>query len=356
MKTENPLDFFRQLADPPADEAITLLIESDGLDATRKLFEQLIDRVELPIDELPAGIRTFVNNHSELPDWVDPVLLERSERLFIDHGPKFLLFLYFKSLPTLYACANGAEVLARTGRLNSGLEGLDKFSRRIAETGQFVLEVTAPASLAPGGSAIDTILRIRLIHAAIRHFIALEEWDAAFGRPINQEDMAITMLTFCVSMLDGLRTFGLDETEENEEAYVHRWKVIGFLLGLDERLQPADVAAGRELLSIILNRQAAESDAGRLLGAALIDFVEKAFGKALVFRSAEGFVRYLNDDRITDALQFEGGRGMIPWLIPRAAALWFRFVERLEEASPALARVIDFFIPPNCSTTRGLLR
>ena len=79
-----------------------------------------------------------------------------------------------------------------------------------------------------------------------------------------------------------------------------------------------------------------------MLGAALIDFIEKAFGKALIYRSAEGFVRYLNDDRITDALQFEGGRGLVPWLIPRAAALWFRFVEALENASPALARVIDF--------------
>ena len=211
MKPRDPLDSFRQLTDPPADEAIVLLVEKDGLEATRKLFEQLIDRVELPIDELPAGIRQFIHTHGELPVWADPVLLERSERLFLDHGPKFLLFLYFKSLPTLYACANGAEVLTRTGRLNRDLEGLDKFSRRIAETGQFVLKVTAPGSLAPGASAIHTVLRIRLIHAAIRHFISVEEWEPALGRPINQEDMAITMLTFCVSVLDGLKTFGLGE-------------------------------------------------------------------------------------------------------------------------------------------------
>jgi hypothetical protein len=68
---------------------------------------------------------------------------------------------------------------------------------------------------------------VRLIHSAIRHFIGSGVWDEALGRPINQEDMAITLLTFSVSVLDGLRRFKIREAPEREEAYLHHWKVIG---------------------------------------------------------------------------------------------------------------------------------
>ncbi len=338
---DTTLDAFRQQTDPPADAAVAALADADGPDATRALFDMLIDHIELPDDELPPAVRAFLRAHRSLPDWADADLIQRSEAFFLDHGPKVLLALYFNALPTLYACANGAQVLVGTGRLQRDLEGLDRFSRRIAETGQFVLHVMAPGGIAAGGPAVDTVLRVRLIHAAIRHFIGHGNWDPAFGRPINQEDMAITLMTFAVAPLDVLHRFRVDTLEVDQVAFLHHWKVIGHLLGVDARLLPATVADGRALMDRILDRQAAPSDAGVLLGDALVDFTRKAFRWSPVARAAEGFVRYLNPERIEKAIGFDARRGVVPWLVPRAAGWWFRTVELFEKAIPGLDRRTD---------------
>ena len=157
-----------------------------------------------------------------------------------------------------------------------------KFNRRVGETGQFILDVMAPGALSEGGAGLDAVLKIRLVHAAIRQFIPSEKWDSDWGRPINQEDMSATLLTFCVTMIEGMQQTATPLSDNEAEAYIHHWKIVGHLMGVREDLLPLNPADGAAHLTMCIRRQAASSEAGRVLTRALLDFVEDALPGHLV--------------------------------------------------------------------------
>ncbi|TNE50956.1 MAG: DUF2236 domain-containing protein [Bacteroidetes bacterium] len=268
------LDHYRQITDPLADGALRRLVEEKGPAEARNLFDRLIRQIEMPIESLPASLQEYWSATDRLPDWADWAQIRQANALFLDHGPKFLIFLYYKSLPLLYTDARGAKVLIRTGRLTHQADKQEIFTRRIAETGQFLLTVMAPEALQPGGPGIRAIQKIRLIHAAIRYFVQHDAaWDAeAWGLPINQEDMALTLMTFSVALTDALDTFQIKEEPARLEAYLHTWTAIGHVLGIDVDLLPKNRLEARALMEYILLRQSAPSEDGKLLMQALIRF------------------------------------------------------------------------------------
>ena len=331
--TDDMLDAARQRTDPPADALVATLVAEQGLDQARALFDTLIRQVDLPLAELPAPMADFVRIQGQLPPWADARLLRRAETVFLDHGPKFLLYLYYLSLPTLYACAKGAQVLYLTGRLMPSREGHARFSRRIAETGQFLLDVMTPGGLRPGGQGIQTTLRVRLIHAAIRHFIPATQWDPAWGRPINQEDMAITLQTFAVCMFRGLARTGIDLSPADAAAYYHAWRVVGHLLGLEPALVPETPAGGEALLDRILARQAAPSEAGQALTRALVTFAEETTPGKSFDQAPRILIRHLAGPELTRMLDAEPRRGCLFFSLPLFMRQWLGWIERWEDLS-----------------------
>ena len=66
-------------------------------------------------------------------------------------------------------------------------------------------------------------------------------WDSAeYGLPINQEDMMATLLSFSVNVLDTIEKMTVKGTltRADEDAYIHLWRYIGYLIGLHEDLNP----------------------------------------------------------------------------------------------------------------------
>ena len=156
------------------------------------------------------------------------------------------------------------------------------------------------------GSGIAQVLKVRLIHATIRHLIlhgdpeqmpgavaarpqagpsagghgALYEallahgWDiGARGLPCNQFELAYTLLTFHYVFLRGMRTLGLGLARADEEAYLHAWNVVGHVLGVRDDLMPANYdEAGRafERMQAFGRGQTTAPDARPGLGQALV--------------------------------------------------------------------------------------
>lgn len=332
-KWSNPfLDNKRLVADPLADQTLSLIMESEQAEESRRLFDLLIRNIELPLETLPTTIKPFVEKNGELPSWTDWNKVRLAHELFQDHGPKCLLLLYFKSLPLLYSCQNGAEVLVKTSRLTNSQQGLEIFTRRIAETGQFLVDVMTPGALQKGGTGIQSIQKVRLIHASIRHFLSKQGWEAQrFGQPVNQEDMAITLMTFSIAVLDGLAQFNMDISDEKQEAYVHTWTAIGASLGIDEDLLPKDVSEARLLLNRILERQSAPSESGRLLARALIQFCEDQIPKDWLDNAAAALMRHLIGKERADMLGIYPGPGCLGYLLPPFLRSVFRLGEKLED-------------------------
>lgn len=280
--TNTRLDQARVKADPVADAVIKQVLDQ-GTEETwevSSLFREMICN-DSPIPEtLPQICKDYFQDTETLPPWADMEKLKKGAEMFNAFGPDIVLLLFCKALPLAYTCALGAEVLVKTGRLSARFgkpeaEEYEVINRRIMETAQFVLNVMDVDGFTDKGRAIRTAQKIRLIHASIRYYLHQQGWDVEkYGEPINQEDLAGTLMSFSYSMLEGLQQLGVHVHEDEKEAYFHAWRVVGWLMGLDHDLIPENVSGGKALTDQILARQSAPSDAGKLLTRSLVGYLQ----------------------------------------------------------------------------------
>jgi hypothetical protein len=175
------------------------------------------------------------------------------QAVFAEHGPEIILILGTYSLPAAYAAANGVKVLRQTDYLTN------QPLRRLVETSQVVVDVMRPGGLRPDGEGVRAAEKIRLMHAAIRHLIVHrpdQSWDAErLGVPINQEDMAATLMTFCYIPVDGLRRLGVKLTPEEKESYLAAWREVGRIMGVAPELLPESFSHAEQLTRAIEDDQ-----------------------------------------------------------------------------------------------------
>lgn len=142
-----------------------------------------------------------------------------------------------------------------------------------------IVNVLSPGGLSPNGKGIVTVQKVRLIHASIRYYIKQGQtatpWNVQrLGEPINQEDLAGTLMSFGPVILAGLQRLGAKLSNEELTAWMHCWNVTGYILGIDEALLPDTYEQGFQLATDILIHQAQPSEAGRALTSSCVAFVK----------------------------------------------------------------------------------
>lgn len=185
----------------------------DGIDAVAEASEALRDFIELVI---------------AVPDWVDWELVDRGARLFTRMGPNAADVLLQLSLIGGYRFGGATDLLVATGGLTGG-----RTRRRLAETQHWATTLSSAENLRPGGEAWRLTVHVRVMHALIN--AAFEDrWDVSrWGLPINQADQAGTLGLFDGTVLIGCRAMGVPISEEEGHAFMHMWKYVGWLLGVD---------------------------------------------------------------------------------------------------------------------------
>lgn len=331
-----------QQADAPADAAMAALIADSQPEAVRKLFDTLISKIEMNAAELPPQVNAFIAAHSQLPAWADSALIEKGQKLFFDHGPAMVMILFYKSLPMLYTGGAGVKVLASTGRLMHKSKSDEIFVRRLAETGQFLVDVMTPGGLVPGGRGFTTALRVRLIHACIRTFLLKGHWDSqADGQPINQEELGLTLMTFSIALTDGLRKMGYEVGSQEEEAYIHCWNVVGHLMGVDAKLLPNNAASARALAERVLERRAFATEDGVKLTQAILSFSQQRLPGKVLDQAPAIMIRFLCGDKTADMLGVKVRAGCLGWILPRFIRLWAGWIDRLEDHHEGVRKISD---------------
>lgn len=344
--TSELLDRMQYEADPLADRTIAAILGPwQGLDAaaTRaelvaqnahrwellgavsRVFDGWKDNASLerwvaPPDtppEVAAAIEAYLRAAPGLPAWADGAKIERAEALFMDFGVLSCLLLFCSSLPECYVIPDLSQALYVTGQLEKHTE------YRIRATAAMIFPVMMHGGLTrPEGGGIAQVLKVRLIHATIRHLIlrgtpedalavvgdrrkvpdgfvlpalAAPEgeptthhamhhalfahgWNVGKdGLPCNQEELAYTLLTFHYVCLRGLRTLGLGLPREDEEAYLHAWNVMGHVLGIRDDLMAHTMQDAEALFDRIQSRGRADPfapDPRPQLGRALMQTME----------------------------------------------------------------------------------
>jgi hypothetical protein len=285
--------------DPLADAAVDALAARPGGAA-------LVDAaLRGAADDAPPALRELLAGVATWPAWVDWRRAQRGCHLFLRAGLAGGLVLGLRSLPYGYAAPAGNKPLVFSGRL------AEMGARRIAETARFVAAVSEPGALERRGDAVGITLKVRLMHAQVRRLLLRSgRWDfAAWSAPINQHDMVATILLFSQVYLDGLRLLGLRVDPAEADDFIHLWRVVGWLIGVEEPLLPDDQAGARATAEAIYLTQGPPDADSRALVAALLSAPLRGAATPAERRQAEARVqlsrrlcRHLLGDPLADAL------------------------------------------------------
>jgi hypothetical protein len=270
--------------------------------------------------DVVAILRAYVAEASRLPEWADLADLDRADDIFMDYGPLSCVLLFCASLPQCYVLPHLSEVLHVAGQLQAHTE------HRIRQTAAMVFPVMMKNGLAGGeGGGIAQILKVRLIHATIRHFILrgtpqeavgridpapvpggptnLQEallangWDVERqGLPCNQLELAYTLLTFSYVFLKGMRKLGVGLSKREEEAYLHTWNVAGHLLGIRGDLMAhtmKDAAALFKGIQAMARTHHSMPDVRPALGRALMDALDRSIWVPVIGKLPVPMTRWL---------------------------------------------------------------
>ncbi|MFO0547287.1 MAG: oxygenase MpaB family protein [Polyangiaceae bacterium] len=289
--SDETLDEMRERGDPEADAVISAVFADGETQAVNGLMASLVRNDGIPSEGLPEVVRAFLTKTSKMPDY-ESDSVRVAQETFAKYGPEVLVALGFYALPAAYAAKKGVQVLYRTAYLAK------RPMRRVFETTQMVIDVLSPGGLAPDGAGVRTAQKVRLMHAAVRHLLLHDPerpWAAELGVPINQEDLAGTLMTFSYLVLDGLERLNVSLSDAQRESYQHAWGIIARIMGIHADLVPSTVAEAKELTTRIYKRQIAASDEGKALMTALLEGYEDLLPATFLKGVPRSLVHYFLD-------------------------------------------------------------
>jgi hypothetical protein len=252
---------FAQREDPAADLLVPYL-QNGGQKSFEQALRQGIDSVEDPPKELEA----FFRNVEATPYWVDPDRLDRGARAVTRAGLLGLFPLGDVSLMGGYLASRATKSLVGTGEIEY------KAARRLVETATWWIDVTTPGALVSGGRGYESALRVRIVHAHVRAAMnRREDWDyAAWDKPVNQVQTAGTLLLFSLVYVFGTQLLGLRYSARERADILHLWRYVGWLMGVDEELLPADEDDAWRLLWLLATTEFIPDDDSKRLARALM--------------------------------------------------------------------------------------
>ena len=131
-----------------------------------------------------------------------------------------------------YSNAASVAPLVVTGRFRQQAD------IRAVETSSWVFTTARPGGLHRDGLGFARTVRVRMIHAFVRRHIREHvAWDAEdLGLPINQADLAYTVVEFSYLPIRAMRRLGVHFSAEELAGMYALWRYMGYLIGVDERV------------------------------------------------------------------------------------------------------------------------
>ena len=336
--SDEELNELRMQGDPLADEVIDVFAKQYS-SSISELTENLQNMIRMPSDDEMLDVikKQFPQNNeicvalekyfvlaNKAPSWADAEKLTLGGHVFQDHMFSGFIMLACSSLPICYTCIPDVKVLSFTRRL------IDKAPKRIAETVQMITDVMGNGGLSVKdnkliGKGIQSILKIRLLHASIRYLMlnkaqliiehshkkididnflvayvldSIQDqcnwhgtkkpkpWDIQHDNvPINGEALALTLLTFSYVILRGLKDIGVKINPEQQNAYLHSWNVVGSVLGVNEKVLAEfnTYEKSEVIFKQIMQRRRGYSEDGELLQQALLNSFSAIAWKVIPF-------------------------------------------------------------------------
>lgn len=254
------------VGDEPMDRLVDWMADA-GVKEVRPLFDAALTHGIDAVPGAPEPLREFFARVESLPDWVDPVKLRTGQRALRRGGADGMYVARDVSLLGGYQFSGFNKTLLRTGALEKGS------NKRFAETMQWAMDVISEGGLDPFGAGYRSTLRVRLIHGLVRrHVSAMPDWRTDdWGVPINQTDMAATLIGALVAPAVGSVGMGIVLRPKDYDAVAHLTRYVGWLMGVEDEWLPRGFRDSIRVLYHTLGALAAPDESSRQLAAPMAD-------------------------------------------------------------------------------------
>ncbi len=233
------------IADPVA-EAMTEDLAELGPQKSWGLIQAAMESEgEEALRDAPASMREFFKEAETPPDWLDYSALAPGVRMF-HRSSGVILAAFVAGVLIEGFTTNIAKSFFITGRVR------DQGVRRLGQNNRHMMEIFLPGGLYRHGDGWKLSVRIRIIHARLRHLLGnSEDWDSeAWGAPISAAHLGYAIAAFSARLLKHMKTLGAVYNDEERESFMAVWRYSGHLMGIPETILFRDEEEALKLYDI----------------------------------------------------------------------------------------------------------
>ena len=188
----------------PVAEAMTEDLAELGPSESRRLIEAAMnDEGEETLRDAPASLRKFFGEAETPPEWLQYSAFAPAVRMF-HRNSRVILAAFVAGVLIEGFTTNIAKSFFITGRVR------DQGVRRLGQNNRHMMEIFLPGGLYRDGDGWKLSVRIRIVHARLRHLLSnSEDWDAeAWGVPISAAHLGYALSAFSARLLKHMKTLG----------------------------------------------------------------------------------------------------------------------------------------------------
>ena len=219
------------IGDPVAEAMTEDLAELGSSKSWRLIQAAMEDQGEEALRDAPASMREFFEQASTPPEWLDYSAFAPAVRMF-HRNSGVILGAFVAGVLIEGFTTNIAKSFFITGRVRE--QGI----RRLGQNNRHMMEIFLPGGLYRHGDGWKLSVRIRIIHARLRHLLNnSEDWDVeAWGKPISSAHLGYAIAAFSARLLKHMKTLGAVYNDEERESFMAVWRYSGHLMGIPEKI------------------------------------------------------------------------------------------------------------------------
>ena len=233
------------IGDPLAEAMTADLAELSPTDSRRLIEAAMQQEDEEALRNAPATLREFFRDAETPPEWLDYAAFAPSVRMF--HRNSSLILAAFVAGVLIEGFTT---IIVKSFHITGRVR--DQGIRRLGQNNRHMMEIFLPNGMYRYGDGWKLSVRIRIVHARIRHLLSnSEEWDAeGWGLPISAAHLGYAISAFSARLLKHMRTLGAKYDDEEYASLMAVWRYSGYLMGIPETILFRDADDALELFEI----------------------------------------------------------------------------------------------------------
>ena len=219
------------IGDPLGEEMTEDLAEFGSRESMRLIEAAMNREGDEALRDAPASLRKFFGEAETPPEWLEYSAFAPGVRMF-HRNSQVVLAAFVAGVLIEGFTTNIAKSFFITGRVR------DQGVRRLGQNNRHMMEIFLPGGLYRDGDGWKLSVRIRIVHARLRHLLRnSEDWDAeAWGAPISAAHLGYAISSVSARLLKHMKTLGADYNDEEYNSFMAVWRYSGYLMGIPETI------------------------------------------------------------------------------------------------------------------------